>query len=82
MNTTAELTMYQGALQTEGTTLLRWDLNADRVYDDYSLQGVIPEKLKEEKYSVFLLQSLPMRNSTIWHRFPFFGRVTGTATFL
>ena len=82
MNTTAELTMYQGALQAEGTTLLRWDLNADRVYDDYSLQGVIPEKLKEEKYSVFLLQSLPLRNIIIWRPFLFFGKVTGTVMFL
>ena len=34
MNTTAELTMYQEALRAEGTAILRWDLNADRVYGD------------------------------------------------
>ena len=59
MNTTAELTMYQEALRAEGTAILRWDLNADRVYGDELLQGVIPEKLKNESYSAFLLQSLP-----------------------
>ena len=58
MNTTAELTMYQEALRAEGTAILRWDLNADRVYGDELLQGVIPEKLKNESYSAFLLQSL------------------------
>ena len=60
MDTTAELTMYQEALRAEGTAILRWDLNADRVYGDYSLRGMIPEKLKNEKYSVFLLHSLPL----------------------
>ena len=60
MNTTAELTMYQEALRAEGTAILRWDLNADRVYGDELLQGVIPEKLKNESYSAFLLQSLPL----------------------
>lgn len=60
MNTTAELTMYQEALRAEGTAILRWDLNADRVYGDDLLQGVIPEKLKNESYSAFLLQSLPL----------------------
>ena len=60
MNTTAELTMYQEALRAEGTAILRWDLNADRVYGNELLQGVIPEKLKNESYSAFLLQSLPL----------------------
>ena len=60
MNTTAELSMYQEALRAEGTAILRWDLNADRVYGGDLPEGVIPEKLKNESYSAFLLQSLPL----------------------
>ena len=60
MNETEELALYQEALRAERTAVLRWDLKTDLVYGESSLNGIFPIKLKNKKYSDFLLNSLKL----------------------
>ena len=60
MNETEELALYQEALRAERTAILRWDLKTDLVYGESSLNGIFPIKLKNKKYSDFLLNSLKL----------------------